>query len=89
MQTGRLKANPINNYIKYKGPCTAKWQRWPDWTMERARLGCGGGGREEQGGRRKTRKTQRRVKTELWTRYKIRDMFSSPWGHEESDITEQ
>ena len=29
-QIGRLKANHINNYIKYKGPCTVKWQRLPD-----------------------------------------------------------
>lgn len=89
MQIGRLKANHIKNYIKYKGPCTVKWQRLPDWTIEKAKLGCGGGGKEDQGGRRKMRKAQRRVKTELSTRYKITHMFSSPWGGEKSDTTEQ
>ena len=35
------------------------------------------------------RKAQRKVKTELSTRYKVTDMFSSPWGRKESDTTEQ
>lgn len=59
-----------------------KWQRLPDLNHRRARLGCGGGGREGKGRKEVNeesteKKGEKRIVNQI---LKVTDMFSSPWG---------